>query len=871
MNTLCLSLNMLRRDWRAGEWRVLFAALVLAVGSIATVELFASRVQLLLQQESHALLGADLRITSTRPLPPSYRAEAQRRRLRVLQTASFPSMVSIEHRQGTAQSRSERGEMQGAAQRATRHATEVDEERASTQRGSSTAQQDMGGSKNVLTEILSVESGYPLRGKITIDDGTTHVAQFIPARGTLWADERLMLRMGLRLGDKVRLGRLHLRVAGEVVHDVNQSFGFASFAPRAIINSADLPASGLVQPGSRIHYSLLFAGDEKQVSGMRTWLKARLQIGERLEDVRDARPEIRVALERSEHFFGLAALTAVVLAGVAMGLASRRFIMRHLDSCAVMRCLGAGQAQVLSIFFYQFLLLGVVATLLGDGVGYAVQAALVQSLASMRAAHLPLPSGLPLLQAAASGMALLMGFAFLPLWQLKSVSPLRVLRRELGLPQMRTGLLYLSGGAVLCGLFLWQAGSLRLGMTVLGGLAGGLLVFGLLAWLALRALAMLPLRQRHVFANLARHGRSNALQIVALSLGGMALLVLTLVRADMLQNWRERMPPDMPNRFIVNVQPDQRASVLAFFAHHGLAQPELYPMVRGRLVAFNGHPINGNSYSDPRARSLAEREFNLSWAQHLPVGNQVVAGAWWPRKGAAPQFSVEQGIAQTLGIHLGDSLTYDVAGSRFTARVTSLRKLDWDRMHVNFFVIAAPGMLEQYPASYITSFHLSPDRKEFGVELIRKFPNLLLIDTDAIIAQVRHIMDEISQTLSVLFLFTLFSGLAVLYAVLISTRDERSQHAAILRTLGAGSGYLRRLYLTEFAVLGALSGLFAAAGAALLGWELSRRVLDIPYTPTALLWLAGAGGGIVLVMLSGWLVTRRVTQVPPLQVLQSAV
>jgi putative ABC transport system permease protein len=839
MNTLRLSLNMLRRDWRAGEWRVLFAALVLAVGSISTVELFASRVQLLLQQESHALLGADLRITSTRPLPPAYRAEAQQRGLRVLRTSSFPSMVSR-------------------------------------------ARQD------VLTEILAVEPGYPLRGKITIDDGITHVAQSIPARGTLWADERLMLRMGLHLGDKVRLGGLHLRVAAEVVRDVNQSFGFASFAPHAIINAADLLASGLVQPGSRIRYSLLFAGAEKQVSGMRAWLKTRLELGERLEDVRDARPEIRVALERSEHFFGLAALTAVVLAGVAMGLASRRFIMRHLDSCAVMRCLGAGQAQVLSIFFYQFLLLGVVATLLGDGVGYAVQAALVQSLASMRAAHLPPPSGLPLLQAAASGMALLLGFAFLPLWQLKSVSPLRVLRRELGLPQMRTGLLYLSGGAVLCGLFLWQAGSLKLGLTVLGGLAGGLLVFGLLAWVVLRALAVLPVRQRHVFANLARHGRGNALQIVALSLGGMALLVLTLVRADMLQNWRERMPPDMPNRFIVNVQPDQRASVLAFFTQHGLAQPELHPMVRGRLVALNGHPVNGNSYSDPRARRLAEREFNLSWAQNLPIGNQVVAGAWWRRRGGGeaagspsashlrgqeipPQFSVEQGIAQTLGIHLGDTLTYDVAGSRFTARVTSLRKLDWDRMNVNFFVIAAPGMLEQYPASYLTSFHLSPDRKEFGVELIRKFPNLLLIDTDAIIAQVRHIMDEISQTLSVLFLFTLFSGLAVLYAVLLSTRDERSQHAAILRTLGAGSGYLRRLYLTEFAVLGALSGLFAAAGAALLGWELSHRVLDIPYTPTALLWLVGAGGGILLVMLSGWLVTRRVAQVPPLQVLQSAV
>jgi putative ABC transport system permease protein len=821
MDKFLLSLKMLRRDWRAGEWRVLFIALVLAVGSIATVGLFADRVRLVLQQESHALLGADLRITSTRPLPPSYRAEAQRRGLRVLQIADFPSMVS----------------------------------RAD---------------QNVLTEIQAEEPGYPLRGKITIDDGAAHVAQAIPARGTLWADERLMLRMGLHLGDEVRLGKLHLRVVAQVVRDVDQSFRFASFAPHAMINAADLPASGLVQEGSRIGYRLLFAGDEKQINGLRAWLQSRLELGERLEDVRDARPEIRLALERSEHFFGLAALTAVVLAGVAMGLASRRFITRHLDTCAMMRCLGASQAQVLAVFLYQFLILGLVAALLGGVLGYAVQAALVQSIAAMRAAELPLPSMLPLLKASVSGMALLLGFAFLPLWQLKSVSPLRVLRRELGLPQMGAGLLYASGAAVLCGLFLWQAGSLKLGLIVLGGLSGGLLVFGLLAWFILRALAALPLKRRHAFANLARHGRNNALQIVALSVGGMALLVLTLVRDDLQQNWRERMPPDMPNRFIVNIQPDQRAPLLEFFARHGLPQSELYPMVRGRLVAINGRPIDDKNYSDSRARGLVEREFNLSWAEHLQVGNEVVAGTWWPSKGAKPQFSVEQGIAETLGLHLGDTLTYDVAGSRFSAKMTSLRKLEWNSMHVNFFVIAAPGMLESYPASYITSFHMPADKKQSDADMIRKFPNLLLVDTEAIINQVRHITDEIAQTLSAVFLFTLLSGLAVLYAVLVATQDERSQHAAILRTLGADSRYLRRLHLTEFAVLGALSGLFAAAGAALLGWELSRQVLDIPYTPTVLLWPAGVGGGVLLVMLTGWLVTRSVTQVPPLLVLQAA-
>ncbi len=870
MNLFRLSLNLLRRDWRAGEWRVLLIALVLAVGSIATVGLFADRVRLALQQEATSLLGADLRVSSTRALPPAYRDAALQRGLRVVETASFPSMAA-------------------------------------------------GKDTSVLAEILAVGEGYPLRGEIVIspdcssasyqflppcrgkvrmgvEPGDSNVStrtlatlslalplqggglgrgpdvaaselvgSSIPARGTLWADARLMQRLGLQLGDEVDIGALRLRLAARVVRDVDQSVGFASFAPRVLINSADLSASGLVQVGSRIRYRLLLAGEAQQVAYLRSWLQGRLTSGEKLEDVRDARPEIRTALERAEHFLGLAALTAVVLAGVALALAARHFITRHLDACAMMRCLGASQAQVLRIFLVQFLLLGLAAVLLGSLLGYAAQAALVQSIATMREAALPPPGWLPLWQAAASGMALLLGFAFLPLWQLKSVSPLRVIRRELGVPEMRTGLLYASGAVVLCGLFLWQAGSLKLGLTVLAGMAAGLLIFGLLAWFIVRALGKFGF---HAFTNLARHGRSNAVQIVALSLGGMALLLLTFVRADLMENWRGRLPPDAPNRFIVNIQPDQRGALNNFFAQRHLSAPQLFPMVRGRLIAINQRAISGDDYPDPRARGLVEREFNLSWTENLPAGNEIVSGGWW-KKDATSVLSVEEGIAKTLNIHLGDTLTYDVAGSQFSAQVANLRQVQWDSMQVNFFVIAAPGMLEDFPASYLTSFHLPADQAQAGEALVKTFPNLLLIDTDAVIAQVRHIVDQIAQTMSAVFLFTLLSGLAVLYAALLATQDERIQQTAILRTLGADSRYLRRLHLTEFATLGALSGLFSAAGAALLGWVLAIKVLEIPYHPGALLWLVGVGGGIATVTLAGWLATRRVAQMSPLRVLQS--
>jgi len=349
----------------------------------------------------------------------------------------------------------------------------------------------------------------------------------------------------------------------------------------------------------------------------------------------------------------------------------------------------------------------------------------------------------------------------------------------------------------------------------------------------------------------------------------MALLLLTFVRVDLLENWRTRLPPDAPNRFIVSIQPGQRAALLDFFGQQKLTPPNLFPMVRGRLIAINQRAVSGDDYPDPHARSLLEREFNLSWSDALPKGNELVQGSWWMGEGTPQALSVEEGIAKTLGILMGDTLTYDVAGSQFSAKVANLRKVQWDSMRVNFFVLASPGLLEEYPASYITSFNLPADKAQAGDALLKAFPNLLLINTGAFIEEVRHIMDQIAQAMTAVFLFTLLSGLSVLYAALLATQDERIHQAAILRTLGADSQYLRRLHLTEFAVLGALSGLFAAAGATFLGWALARYVLEIPYHPGTLLWLVGLGGGIVTVTLAGWMATRRVARMPSMRVLQS--
>lgn len=829
-NRFGLAMKFLLRDWRAGEWRVLFLALVLAVGSLAMVGMFADRIRQALDQQAASLLGADLRITSTRPISENYRKMAEQRGLRVTESRAFPSMVS--HR-----------------------------------------------GKVLLSEIEAVEAGYPLRGKIEIDDGQGAPSPqpppkgngHIPERGTVWADGRLMRRLDLNIGDEVDIGSQHFIVAARIVKDVGQSMGFASFAPHVMMNGADVAATGLVQEGSRIAYHMMFAGDAEKIAAFRKVLAP--DNNERLEDVTDARPEIRIALERAGHFLGLAALTTAMLAGVAIMLASRRYLSRHLDGCAVMRCLGAGQRQVLWLFLDQFLLAGFLAVLAGLLLAYVAQAALVTRL--MPDANLPQPGAMPAVKSAISGFALLIGFAYLPLLQLGRASPLRVMRREMGMPPLSGWLSYGAAALVLALLFMWQAGTIRLGFSVLGGLLVGLSVAGSLAWLLLRGLASVVNTggvTQQAFRNLARHGRGVAVQVAMLSLGGMALLVLMLVRGDLLQSWQGRLPPDAPNRFLVGIQPDQRQEVLDFFASHRLLEPQLLPMVKGRLVAINEHAVSAADYPEPRARGLIEREFNLSYAEKMPARNTLVGGKWWDIRGQkleeTAQLSVEDGLAKTLGIKLGDRLTYDVAGSRFTAEVANLRKVEWDSMKVNFFVIAAPGLLKNYPASYLTSFYLPPDRMHFGDELAQAFPNLLVVDTDAVIAQIREIIARVSQAVSAVFMFTLLSGLVVLYAALLATQDERVQEAAILRTLGASSAYVRRLHLAEFAATGLLAGLFAAASAVLLGWVLAHYVLDIPYRSGIAVWLAGMLGGVILVMLAGWLSTQRLVRVPPLLILR---
>jgi len=830
VKTLLLALRLLRRDFRAGELRILALAILVAVGGMTAVGFFTDRMQRAMVQQGVELLGADLVLVSSAPARAELVDEARRLRLATVSTLTFPSVV-------------------------------------------------LAGDRPQLVDVKAVGAGYPLRGTLRTAlaaDAPEQVTHDIPAPGEVWVEPRLIEMLSLTPGGRLNLGAGQFRIARALTYEPDRGGDMFSLGPRVLLNGADVARTRLVLPGSRVSYRLLLAGDRGEIGAFRAWAEPRLKPGERLMEVRDARPELKVALERAEKFLGLAALVSVLLAGVAVAVATRRYVERHLDGSALLRCFGATQARVVVLYSVQMLALGLIASLLGSLLGLAVQAALAALLTGLLNTPLPSPSLWPLVIGLLVGVVTLLGFALPPLLRLKSVPPLRVIRRDLGPLPVRAYSVY--GAALLAmGLLMfWQVRDLSLTLIVLGGALVTLVALGIVAWLLVKGLGTLRthagLAWRFGLANIARRPNASIAQILAFGLGLMVLLMLLLVRGDLLAAWQKRLPPDAPNHFLINVLPNDVERLKDFLAHAGVGGrdgPSVFPMVRGRLTHINGQPVSGADYADDRARNLVEREFNLSWSTRLQEDNRVVAGTFWdaPARGQH-ELSVEESLAETLGIKLGDELTYHIQDREVRAKVTSLRKVEWDSFRANFFVLAPPGVFDDFPATWITSFYLPAERKRVAGELVRAFPSVTVIDLEAIMSRVRGIMERVNLSVEVVFLFTLFAGLMVLYAAIQATQDERLHETAILRALGASRARLVAGLLTEFGLLGLLAGLLAAFAASAAGLVLAREVFHLNYTINPLLWLIGPVAGALGIGLFGFLGTRRVLNVPPLATLR---
>ncbi len=824
-----LALRFLKREWRAGELRVLVAAVIVAVGAITAVGFFTDRMNRAMELGATELLAADLLIRSTTPVEAEIAAEALRRGLVTAETVSFRSVV-------------------------------------------------VAGKQFQLTELKSVSDDYPLRGRLriaTVPYGNDAETSQIPPRDTAWLDPRLFGLLGVQVGDRVEIGARHFRIGAVLSFEPDRGGDLFNIAPRILINLADLESTGLIRPGSRVRYRLLFAGAPQQIDAFRGWLSDQLSANQTIQGIRDARPELRRALERANQFLSLAALVSVLLAGVAIAIAARRFAGRHLDPAAMLRCLGVGQREVGIIYTTEVFAIGVAASAVGCTAGYAAQLVFAKLFSTFIVSALPAASFLPVLQGFGIGFITLAGFAMPPLLRLRNVPPSRVLRRDLGPARAGTFGLYTAAAIAFGGLIFWQARDSALAAYVIGGGLTTMAVLGIVAALLVRLLSRFRSRVgvawRFGFANITRRAGASTLQIVGFGVGIMVMLLLSLVRSDLLDSWDQTVPPDAPNYFLVNVQPDEVDALNAYLADNGLASTALYPMVKGRLTAINGNPVKPEDYSEHRAQHLVAREFNLSWLSKLQPQNSVTSGSWWTTDDhGKPLLSVERGIAERLGFKLGDVLRFNVAGRDIDAPITNLRHVEWDSFQVNFFVVTPPGVLDGFPATYISAFHLPRERNDVLLRLIQRFPSVTVIDTDALLKKIREIMDHATTGVEYVFAFTLIAGVVVLFSAIQSTLDERRYESAVVRVLGAGRSHVTRGLLAEFLTLGLLAGLVAAIAATAIGAVLALEVFDISYRLNPWLWLFGAGGGAAGVALAGWLGTRGVLNHPPVETLRSA-
>lgn len=831
MKLLSLAWRQLRRDLAAGDIRILIAALVLAVIAVTSVGFVTDRAGRALAIEANRLLGGDAVVRGDAPIAGKIRDASQADGLRRTDIAELPTMIRLG-----------RGD---------------------------TAQLKLG-------ELRALGEGFPLRGQFRIVDakGERNV-DGAPAPGTLWLSRAGADALGAKPGDSIGIGGVELRLAALVLQEPDGAIDYFNVAPKVFIALADLPATGLIQPGSRVGYKLVIAGEAASVETFSKTARASLGRGQRLETIADARPEIRSALDRAGRFLGLAALVSVVLAAVAVAVAARRHSERHLSGAAVMRCLGASQRTLAAIHIGELLILGVVASLIGIVVAFALQWGVGVWLANELKVEIPPASVWPALQGFATGIVVLMSFGAPPVLALRRVPALRVLRRDLDATEPSAWLVALAGFGGLGALLWWQAGSATLGLTMLLGIVATLAALALIAYglivLVRRMRSRLRGSLRYGLANVSRRAGTSIAQVSALGLGLMALLLLTFVRTDLLDRWRLSLSDDAPNRFVINVQPDQLDGVREYMASQGIGAPKLYPMIRGRLVEHNGKPVTGDAYAaeGDRARRLAEREFNLSSAESVGDDNKIVAGKLWPPKRLArPEISVEQEFAESLKWKLGDRVAFDIAGQRFEATITSLRTVEWESFKPNFFVIASPGALDAYSGSYITAVKVPPERPTFTAGLVQRFPNLSVIDVDAILTQVKSIGDQVAMVVQVVFWFSLAAGVLVLLAAVSASQDERLREGGVMRALGGSRRQLRMAQASEFAVIGLLSGVVAAIAASILAGVVAVQVFDLPFEINWGMAAAGAGLGMLAALAAGLFATRRVLDAPPSLVLR---
>jgi len=823
-----LAARLLARDWRSGELLVLTAALVTAVTALTAVGFLTDRVGQAVAERAAESLAADLRLRAGDRLPESHLELAASHGLETARLTSMPSVV-------------------------------------------------FAGETSALSALTAASDGYPLRGNLEVATRLGElgvVTDALPAPGEAWAAPGLLARLGVDSGAEVEIGEARFTLTRVLTLRPDEGFNFVDLAPTLLINDADLAATGLIRPGSRVTWRQLFAGDRADVSRFKAELEPLLDPAERLRDIEDASPQVQAAMDRSGRFLNLASLVSVLLAAIAVAMSARRYALRHRDRVALMKCLGAQQVFVRRVNRVQVLLLALVGGVVGIVLGYFAQLALAWLVRDFIGQSLPPPGIAPVWLGLVTAACILGGFALPDLARMGRTPPLRVLRADVEPPRLRHGLAYLAAIAALVALLTWLVRDIGLAAAVFAGAAVTFALLGVAGWVMVRATRHFRgaggAGWRFGLANLSRRGAESVAQVVAFGLGIMVLLVLSLVRNDLMDSWQASLPEDAPNRFMINVQQYEVEPIRALLDSRGVTVPPFVPMVRARLTAINDQAIGAMTFEHPEGERWARREANLTWSDRPQDSNTVLEGEFWSPGTTTNEVSVEQEFASELGVGIGDTLAFDIAGEPLQATITSIREVAWDSFQPNFFMVLTPAALAGYPGTWINSVHLPPGAEDATLEVMRQFPSVSVIDLDAILAQVRSVMDRAAFAVQAVFAFTLLAGLAVLWAAVQSTRDARAFESAMLRTLGASRRRVLAGVASEFFAIGLLAGVLATAGATLAGYLLATRVYDLEYRFNLALTLAGPILGMLFVGIAGLLATRRVIGTPPIRVLRAA-
>lgn len=844
-----MAFKLLAREWRSGDLNLLFTALVLAVMTVALTGFIADRLQRGMEQQAAQLMGGDLVLRSPREIDDRWLQEARDRGLEAVPTLEFASMVA-------------------------------------------------GDNGFQLSAVKAVGSGYPLKGGLELEQSSIGEGRLqrqdvatqdvetryvdsdglLPAPGEVWVDRRLLTALNAAIGGEVEIGRKLFTITRIIHKEPDRSGGFMSLNPRSLINFSDVDETGVVQPGSRVRFRYMFAGDLAVIDQFKSWLEPQLKPSHRLLDIREDRPSVGSALDRAQRYLQLASIGAVILSGVAVAMAAGRFARRRQDTVAVMASFGFAAPVMGGIYLRLLLVLGVVAALSGALLGYLLQLAGTSLVADLLPVYLPSAGWQPWGLSIGTGILLLMGFASAPLRQLRNVSPLRVFRRDLEMTSPSSFVVYGLALAALVVMIYWYSSDARLTLWLTVGLVAVLALSALLTLGLFRVLKLigprLPMRPRLAVRSLYSHKQTALPQVMAFGLVLMVVALVALIRNDLLASWQQQLPQSAPNYFAINIQPYESEAFAERLDQALVERSPLYPIVRGRLTEINGQPARDAVPEKAKEDNALHRELNLTWRSDLPDDNQVISGRWWGEnyqagsEGLIP-LSLESGMAERLSLGMGDTLSFDLAGQIITGEVTNIRQVNWDNFQPNFYVITPPGVLEQMPQTLLASFYLSEQQKRIVPDLVKSFPAVSLLDISQILEQVRQILEQVTLAIEVMLGFTLLSGLVLLLAAVKNSLDERLREGALYRTLGASGTMIRSIQRYEFVLLGLVAGLLALMGSELTAFLLYRNLFDLDYSLSFTHWLVLPMSGAVIITLAGLWGTRFVVKQPPLQVLRA--